>query len=105
MDMIADIIFFVLVSWLIYQLLSAVFWTTKLKKHIRESVEAEIERMENRTKIVHYEIVEQNGHKAVLMYDEDNNFIAQGETKEQANEIAIKRFPEFSLATLKSETI
>jgi oligoribonuclease NrnB/cAMP/cGMP phosphodiesterase (DHH superfamily) len=82
-------------------LFSAVFWAARFKKELRDAVDAEIERMENHVKIVHYETIEQNGHKVVLMYDENNNFIAQGETKEQANEIAIKRFPQFSLATLK----
>lgn len=99
--MIADILFGFAVGWLIYEFFSAVFWAAKFKREIREAVDAEIERMESRIKIVHYETVEQNGHKVILMYDEENNFIAQGETKELANEIAIKRFPQFSLATIK----
>ena len=103
-DFLADLLFGMFVGWILIEMLSAIFWNAKFKKEMREAVDAEIERMENSVKIVHYESVEQNGHKVVLMYDEENNFIAQGETKEEANEIAIKRFPQFSLATIKPKT-
>jgi hypothetical protein len=101
MDILVDIIFGFFVGWIIVELISAVYWAAKLKKHIRKAVDEEIERIENRIKIVHYETIEQNGEKVVLMYDEENNFMAQGETKDKANEIALKRFPQFSLATIK----
>lgn len=102
-NLIFDLIFWYFVGWIVIEVLKAVFFMAKFKKEVRDAVDAEIEKIENKIKVVYYEIVEQNDHKTVLMYDDENNFIAQGQTKEQVNEIAIKRFPQFSLVTVKEK--
>ncbi|CAB4133580.1 hypothetical protein UFOVP257_302 [uncultured Caudovirales phage] len=94
--------YFVL-GYLFYRLIYAWFWYNQLRGEIKEALTAEIEKIERKIKIVHYETVIQNGHSVVLMYDEYNNFIAQGESKEQVNEVALNRFPKLSLATIKED--
>jgi hypothetical protein len=96
-----ELLGYFIIGYCFYKLVYAWYWYNQFKNDIKEAVDAEIEKIERKIKIVHYETVTQNGHSVVLMYDEYNNFIAQGETKEQVNELAMRRFPKLSLATIK----
>ena len=101
--MLFDILFVALGVYILYQLLRAWFIVNEIKTSVNEAV-AIIEE-QSKFRMVSFELVEQNGHNVVLCYDSDNNFVAQGATKEEVIEIAKQRYPNQNLATYKTEEL
>lgn len=101
--MLFDILFVGLGVYVLYQLLRAWFIVNEIKSSVNEAV-AIIEE-QSKYRMVSFERVEQNGHSVVLCYDNENNFIAQGATKEEVIEIAKQRYPNQNLATYKTEEL
>jgi len=101
--MLADILICALAVYILYQLLRAWFIVNEIKTSVNEAV-AIIEE-QSKFRMVSFERVEQNGHSVVLCYDSDNNFVAQGATKEEVIELARQRYPNQNLATYKTEEL
>jgi hypothetical protein len=101
--MLFDILFVALGVYILYQLLRAWFIVNEIKTSVNEAV-AIIEE-QSKFRMVSFERIEQNGHSVVLCYDVDNNFIAQGATKEEVIELAQQRYPNQNLATYKTEEL
>jgi hypothetical protein len=100
-EFLGHIVFF----YLVFKLVHAWFWYNNFKNEVKERVNVEIEKIEKNIKIVYFETIEQNGLNTILMYDDNDNFVAQGSTKEEAIESAQLRYPNQSLATFKTENI
>jgi len=101
--MLADILICALAVYILYQLLRAWLIVNEIKTSVNEAV-AIIEE-QSKFRMVSFERVEQNGHSVVLCYDGENNFIAQGATKEEVIELARQRYPNQNLATYKTEEL
>jgi hypothetical protein len=101
--MLADILFYTFAIYIIYQLVRA--WL--IVNEIKSSVNAAVAIIEEQAKfrMISFEHVEQNGHSVVLCYDNENNFVAQGATKEEVIEMARQRYPNQNLATYKTEEL
>lgn len=101
--MLFDVLFYAFVIYIIYQLVRAWLIVHEIKSSVTDAV-AIIEE-QSKYKMVMFENIEQNGHTVVLCYDNNNNFIAQGATKEEVIEIAKQRYPNQNLATHKTEEL
>lgn len=92
---------YIFVFWLSYRLFVSYLELKKLEKNVGEAVEFIEER--SRNIIVVFERVRHNDEDVILCYDTDNNFIAQGSSKEEVVLLAQKRFPTKNIATYKLE--
>jgi len=101
--MLFDILFIALGVYVLYQLLRAWLIVNEIKSSVAETVS--ILEEQSKFRMISFERVEQNGHSVVLCYDVDNNFIAQGTTKEEVIELARQRYPHQNLATYKTEEL
>jgi hypothetical protein len=101
--MLFDILFVALGVYVLYQLLKAWLIVHEIKSSVAETVS--ILEEQSKYRMVLFELVEQNGHSVVLCYDNENNFIAQGATKEEVIELAKQRYPNQNLATHKIEEL
>ena len=101
--MLFDILFVALGVYVLYQLLKAWLIVNEIKSSVAETVS--ILQEQSKFRMVSFEQVEQNGHSVVLCYDNENNFIAQGSTKEEVIELARQRYPTQNLATYKTEEL
>jgi hypothetical protein len=98
-----DLLFYCLIGYLAYQILKAWFVVREFNSQVNEAIE--VIREKEKYKMLMFEQVEQNGHNVVLCYDIDNNFVAQGATKEEVIELAKQRYPNQNLATHKTEEL
>lgn len=98
-----EIIGYVFVFWLTYRLFVSYLELKVLEKNVGTAVELMEEHSKNL--IVVFERVKHNDQDVILCYDEDNNFIGQGTTKEEVIEKAQKRYPNKNIATYKREDL
>lgn len=98
-----DFIAWAFVGWLFYRMI--ISWLEL--KELERNVEHAAELMEEYSKnvIVVFERVQHNEEDVILCYDTENNFIAQGATKEEVIKLAQKRFPSKNIATYKKEEL
>jgi cytidylate kinase len=93
-----ELLGYIVMAWLLYRLVTVWLTVHNIKSSTAESIE-------QHHKMVVFEQVEQNGHNVVLCYDNENNFVAQGATKEEVIELARQRYPNQNLATHKTEEL
>ena len=98
-----EILGYVFVFWLCYRLLVSYIELKQLEKNVGEAVELIEERAKN--VIVVFERVKHNDQDVILCYDTNNNFVAQGTSKEEVVKLAQKRFPTKNIATYKNEDL
>lgn len=98
-----EIIGYIFVFWLSYRLLISYLELKQLEKNVGAAVELIEEHSKNL--IVVFERITHNEQDVILCYDEDNNFIGQGSTKEEVIEKAQKRYPNRNIATYKREDL
>lgn len=98
-----DILWYALAIYLIYQVVAGFLMLQKIKSHVNEATEIIKEQTEN--VIVVFERVKHNESDVILCYDNQNNFVAQGSSKEEVIELAQKRFPNKNIATYKREEL
>ena len=98
-----EILGYVFVFLLSYRLLISYIELKQLEKNVEAAVELIEESAKN--VIVVFERVKHNEEDVILCYDTENNFIAQGSSKEEVISIAQKRFPSKNIATYKSEEL
>lgn len=98
-----EIIGYVFVFWLTYRLVVSYLELKALEKNVGAVVELMDEHSKNL--IVVFERVKHNDQDVILCYDEDNNFVGQGTTKEEVIEKAQKRYPNKNIATYKREDL
>jgi hypothetical protein len=98
-----DIILYGLIVYGLYSVIRVWLLVVDIKKSAAEAVVI----IENqiKCKMLVFENVEQNGYNVVLCYDIDNNFVAQGATKDQVIELAKQRYPNQNLGTYKIEEL
>jgi hypothetical protein len=98
-----DILAWAFVAWLFYRMI--VSWLEL--KELERNVENAAELMEEYSKnvIVVFERVRHNEEDVILCYDTQNNFIAQGASKDEVVKLAQKRFPNKNIATYKKEEL
>jgi hypothetical protein len=101
--MLFDILFTALGVYVLYQLLKAWLIVHEIKSSVAETVS--ILEEQSKYRMVSFEQVEHNGYNVVLCYDNENNFVAQGATKEEVIELARQRYPNQNLATHKTEEL
>lgn len=101
--MLLDLLLYGLVGYFIYSLIKTWVAIRDLKESINDAVEIIEEQAQY--KMLVFERVEQNGHNVILCFDSNNNFIAQGSTKEEVIEQAKQRYPKQNLATYKTEEL
>jgi len=101
--MLVDAVVYALFAYALYQIIRAWLIVREIKSSVNDAV-AIIEE-QSRYRMLMFENVEQNGHNVVLCYDNENNFVAQGTTKEEVIEIAKQRYPNQYLATHKTEEL
>jgi hypothetical protein len=101
--MLFDILIYALGVYVLYQLIRAWLIVNEIKSSVNDAV-AIIEE-QSKYRMLQFEQVEQNGHNVVLCYDNENNFVAQGATKEEVIELARQRYPNQNLATHKTEEL
>jgi hypothetical protein len=98
-----DVLIYAFVGWLIYRMIVSWLALKELEKNVDYAVELLAEK--EKYKMLMFEQVEQNGHNVVLCYDINNNFVAQGATKEEVIDLARQRYPNQNLATHKIEEL
>jgi len=98
-----EILGYAFVFWLSYRLLISYIELKQLEKNVGAAVELMEEH--SRNIIVVFERVTHNDEDVILCYDTENNFIAQGSSKEEVVKIAQKRFPTKNIATYKREEL
>lgn len=98
-----EILGYVFVFWLSYRLFVSYLELKALEKNVGAAVELIEERAKN--VVVVFERVKHNNEDVILCYDTDNNFIAQGSSKDEVIQIAQKRFPTKNIATYKREEL
>ena len=98
-----EILGYVFVFWLSYRLLISYIELKQLEKNVGAAVELMEEH--SRNIIVVFERVTHNDEDVILCYDTENNFIAQGSSKEEVVKLAQKRFPTKNIATYKNEDL
>jgi len=98
-----DIILYAFIIYGIYIVVRAWLIVHEIKSSVNEAVA--ILEEQSKYRMILFELVEQNGHSVVLCYDDENNFIAQGATKEEVIEQAKQRYPKQNLATHKTEEL
>jgi hypothetical protein len=101
--MLFDILFTALGVYVLYQLLKAWLIVHEIKSSVAETVS--ILEEQSKYRLLSFERIEQNGHSVVLCYDTENNFVAQGATKEEVIELAKQLYPNQNLATHKTEEL
>lgn len=94
---------YLFVFWISYRLFVSYLELKKLERN----VDAAVELIEASAKnvIVVFERVKHNNDDVILCYDTENNFIAQGTSKEEVIQLAQKRFPNRNIATYKREDL
>lgn len=102
MDMLEIICYFI-VGWFCYRLFVSWLELKELERNVEEAVEL----IEERAKhiIVVFERVKHNDEDVILCYDTENNFIAQGTSKEEVIKKAQTRFPSKNIASYKNEEL
>lgn len=98
-----EILGYVFVFWLSFRLFVSYLELKKLEKNVGAAVELIEESAKN--VVVVFERVKHNNDDVILCYDTDNNFIAQGSSKEEVIEKAQKRYPNRNIATYKREDL
>lgn len=98
-----DIILYAFVIYGVYMFVRGWFLIADVKKSVAEAVV--IIEEQSKYKMLVFENVEQNGYDVVLCYDIDNNFVAQGATREEVIELAKQRYPNQNLGTYKTEEL
>jgi len=98
-----DFLMYSFVGWLFYRMIMSWLALKELEKNVEHAVELLAEK--ETYKMLVFEQVEQNGYNVVLCYDSNNNFVAQGATKEEVIELARQRYPNQNLATYKTEEL
>ncbi len=98
-----EILGYVFVFWLSYRLLISYIELKQLEKNVGAAVELMEEH--SRNIIVVFERVTHNDEDVILCYDTENNFIAQGSSKEEVVKLAQQRFPSKNIATYKREEL
>jgi RecB family endonuclease NucS len=101
--MLVDTLFYAFVIYIIYELVRAWLIVNEIKSSVAETVS--ILEEQSKFRMISFEQVEQNGYNVILCYDNENNFIAQGATKDEVVEIARQRYPNQNLATYKTEEL
>ena len=98
-----EILGYVFVFWLSYRL----FVSYLELKQLEKNVDAAVELMEEHSRniIVVFERIQHNDKDVILCYDTENNFIAQGSSKEEVVKLAQIRFPRKNIATYKNEDL
>ena len=98
-----EILGYVFVFWLSYRL----FVSYLELKQLEKNVDAAVELMEEHSRniLVVFERVQHNNQDVILCYDTENNFIAQGSSKEEVVKVAQIRFPRNNIATYKNEDL
>lgn len=98
-----EILGYIFVFWLSYRL----FVSYLELKALEKNVDAAVELMEEHSRniIVVFERIKHNGEDVILCYDTENNFIAQGSSKDEVVKLAQKRFPHKNIATYKREEL
>lgn len=91
------------VIWLSYRLLVSYIELKVLEKNVGTAVELIEEHSKN--VIVVFERVQHNEEDVILCYDTENNFIAQGTSKDEVVKLAQRRFPSKNIATYKNEDL
>lgn len=94
---------YLFVFWLSYRLLTAYLEIKQLEKNVGVAVKLIEERSEY--VIVVFERVTHNDEDVILCFDTENNFIAQGSSKEEVVKLAQIRFPNKNIATYKQEDL
>lgn len=98
-----DFLLWAFVGWIVYRMIISYLELKELEKTAEEAVELIEEHA--RIKIIVFERVTHNDEEVILCFDNENNFVAQGPTKEEVVEAAKKRFPSKSIATYKNEEL
>lgn len=98
-----EIFGYVFVFWLSYRLFVSYLELKQLEKNVGAAVELIEEHSKNI--IVVFERVTHNDQDVILCYDTDNNFIAQGSSKDEVVKLAQIRFPSKNIATYKREEL
>ena len=98
-----EILGYVFVFWLSYRLLISYLELKQLEKNVGLAVELIEESAKN--VIVVFERIKHDDNDVILCYDTENNFIAQGASKEEVIQLAQKRFPHKNIATYKREDL
>jgi replicative DNA helicase len=101
--MLVDAVVYALFAYALYQIIRAWLIVREIKSSVNDAVA--IIKEQSKFRMVSFEQVEQNGHNVILCYDNENNFVAQGATKEEVIELARQRYPTQNLATYKTEEL
>jgi hypothetical protein len=97
-----ELLGYIVMAWLLYRLINAWVIVQNIKSALADTVK---NTEQQHQKMVVFEQIEQNGYNVVLCYDVDNNFIAQGATKEQVIVLAQQRYPSVNISTYRNEEL
>lgn len=83
---IVEILGYVVLFYLMWQLLKSWIFVQDLKQRIAEAVDQDlaVQAAEQHVLALKFEHVEENGHSVVLAYGKNNKFLGQGLTEEDA---------------------
>ena len=83
---IVEILGYVVLFYLMWQLLKSWIFVQDLKQRIAEAVDEDlaVRAAEQHVLALKFEHVEENGHQVVLAYGKNNKFLGQGLTEEEA---------------------
>jgi hypothetical protein len=83
---IVEILGYVVLFYLMWQLLKSWIFVQDLKQRIAEAVDQDlaVQAAEQHVLALKFEHVEENGHKVVLAYGKNNRFLGQGLTEDDA---------------------
>ena len=98
-----DFIVWAFVGWVVYRVIMSWLEIKQLEQNVEHA--AELMKEYSKNVIVVFERVQYNEEDVILCYDTQNNFIAQGATKDEVVKLAQKRFPYKNIATYKKEDL
>lgn len=83
---IVELLGYVVLFYLIWQLLKSWIFVQDLKQRIAEAVDEDlaVQAAEQHVLALKFEHVEENGHQVILAYGKNNKFLGQGLTEEEA---------------------
>jgi predicted metal-dependent TIM-barrel fold hydrolase len=98
-----DILLYAVLFYVVWQAITGFLLIQKVKHQVNEAVD--IIEQQAKNIVVVFERVKHNDKDVILCYDTENNFVAQGFSKEEVIELAQKRFPNRNIATFKREEL
>ncbi len=97
-----EIFGYMVLGWVIYHLVTAWLTVYQIKRAIREAVDNQDIAAPGLNKIVRFEQVIQGPYNVILVFDEFNKFILQGNTQLEAEQLIKAKYPDKNIVVAEN---